>query len=259
MTFAMPKLGRFSHTSNSSGVPRSTPEKMWLAGGVVGGLVLVLIAYLAFIGPQQHSTSDVRSQIDSARMQNTALQARITSLQAQNKNLAKYEASLAKAKLALPSTSGASDFLRNLQTLGNSTATTVSAFTLGAPTAVTPAAAAAPGAPGAPAASSTAPAAPAAPAAAAAAATAPQLYSMGITAQVTGTSANLNRFLQQLQDVQPRAVLITGVTTTTGGPGGAAPAGAAGGTSLALTMLAFVAPDAAAAPPSAAPSPTAGP
>jgi len=80
------------------------------------------------------------------------------------------------------------------------------------------------------------------------------VYAMTISAQITGSPTNLNRFLDQLQNVQPRAVLIASVNEASGaanpgtGTGGSVPAGA---TTLQLTMEAFVAPNAA---PSAASS-----
>ena len=92
-----------------------------------------------------------------------------------------------------------------------------------------------------PAATTTAPAAPAP--AAPAAGTAPTatgtgVYGLPITAQVTGSPVALGQFLQQLQAVQPRAVLITKLIEGTGPVAGSKLAG----TSLQLTMQAFVAP-----------------
>jgi hypothetical protein len=186
------------------------------------------------------------------------LSARITSLRAQNRDVAKYEAELRSARLALPSTSGVSDFLRSLQALGNATLTNVSALTVGEPADVSTLAAPAPAAASGTAAASTAasstPAAPGAPA------TGPApgaVYSMAISAQVSGSPAALDRFLQQLQDVQPRAVLITSLTEGAGSAGVTTQGRSGGGaTSLSLTMQAFVAPEivpAAASPTPAAP------
>jgi hypothetical protein len=80
----------------------------------------------------------------------------------------------------------------------------------------------------------------------------PQIYSLAITANVTGSPAALNKFLQQLQAVQPRAVLITQITEGSGVPVTGAKASAT--TTLQLTMQAFVAPPAVVVAPSAAPS-----
>jgi hypothetical protein len=65
----------------------------------------------------------------------------------------------------------------------------------------------------------------------------PHVYALSIAATVSGSPAQLDQFLTQLQTVQPRAVLISQLTegsgTATGKPGT---------TSLQLTMQAFVAP-----------------
>jgi hypothetical protein len=71
----------------------------------------------------------------------------------------------------------------------------------------------------------------------------------------------LSKFITQLQSVQPRAVLITDITLTAPQPKATTTHALAGGTSnLELTMEAFVAPVAAAAPVAAdggvAPSPS---
>ena len=117
----------------SSAVPRSQAERLWLLGGVVGAFVLILIGYFFFIDPQRSTTSDVRSQVSSAERQNSSLQARIASLRQQNADLPRYEGELAQARLALPTTSGVSDFVRSLQTLGNATQTNVTSVTVGSP------------------------------------------------------------------------------------------------------------------------------
>jgi hypothetical protein len=81
------------------------------------------------------------------------------------------------------------------------------------------------------------------------------VYSISITASLSGTSAGLDNFLEQLQVVQPRAVLITQIAENTSAPT-AGQATVTGTTTLQLTMQAFVAPPAVAVAPSAAPSPS---
>lgn len=188
--------------------PRSTVERLWLLGGAVAALLLLVIGYFFFIAPQRAQTSDVDGQVTAARQQIAALQTRIDSLRAQNRNLARYEADFAAAQRALPSTSGMSDFLRSLQTLGSATQTRVSSLTVGTPTDV------------------------------GTAASGPKIYAMTITAQASGTPTGLTKFLEQLQQVQPRAVLITQLTEGNG----ATNAGSTASTMLQLTMQAFVAP-----------------
>jgi hypothetical protein len=210
-------------------MPQTRLERNLLLGGVFAAFFLMLIGYMFFISPQQGQTSDVNAQRDAAQSANLTLQTRINSLQQETKNLATYQAQVTTAQLALPSTSGLPDFLRTLQSIGSATLAKVSALTIGPPTDVT-------------AVSGGAPAASAKPAAGLpAAASGPHVYALAITASVSGTAAQLDHFLTQLQSVQPRAVLISelteGVGTTTG---------QAAGTTLQLTMQAFVAPTGAA-------------
>lgn len=219
----------------SSAVPRSQVERLWLIGGSLAALVLVLIGYFFFIGPQRSQTSDVRTQVGTAEQQDTALEARIAALRQQNVNLPRYENELAQARLALPAASGVSDFVRSLQTLGNATLTNVTSVSVGQPAPVT-APAATPTAGATPSSTAPTPATTAAPAP-------PSVYSLSITATVSGNAPALDRFLEQLQSVQPRAVLIEQIAETAG-PSAATTvgAGAKGNTTLQLTMLAFIAP-----------------
>jgi hypothetical protein len=231
----VPKLPRRAKT----GVPRSQAERLWLLGGGLVALVMFLIGYFFFISPQRSETADVDSQIATTQSQNDVLQHRIDALREQNKNIAKFEADLAKARLALPAVSGVSDFLRTLQSLGNATLTNVTSLAVGTPTDVSVVAGAAPSA--APGASSTAPAGGAAAPATGSTPTS-LVYALPISATVTGSPAALEKFLDQLQTVQPRAVLITDINEGSAGPAAGSPNQASGKTSLRLTMQAFVAP-----------------
>lgn len=222
-TLSLPTLPKRADTT----VPRSQAERLWLIGGGIVILVLLLIGFFFFISPQRSQTSAVNSQVTAAQAQNSALEAHLAALREQSKGLAKYEAQLKTAQQALPSGADVANFLRALQSLGSATQTNVANMTVGAATPVTPAAP-----PGATAA--------AAPTAAAGPNTAPasEVLSYTISIQVSGTPVALNRFLEQLQAVQPRAILITQLSesTGTGGPGVNTPAG---GTSLQLSMQAF--------------------
>jgi cytoskeletal protein RodZ len=237
----LPKL-----TKRETSVARSQKERLWLIAGGLIAFVMCLIGYFFFISPQRTNTSDVNSQVSDANQKNAVLQARINSLKEQSKSLPKYEAQLAQARRALPSASGIPDFLRTLQSLGGATLTDVTALTVGQPAPVT-AAPVQPTSTASPAATATA-----APTSTATsnAITAPAVYAMSISATVTGSPTALDKFLDQLQNVQPRAVLITNVTEGAGSTSGAGHT--AGQTTLTLTMQAFVAPalPAAAATPS---------
>lgn len=227
-------------------MPRSGLEKLWLTVGGIAALVLLLVGWFFFIGPQRSKTSDVRGQISSAQLQYSTLQSKIAALRAQSADIGKYKAELAAARKALPSTDGVPAFLRTLQALGNATMTDVSTITVGAPAAeVSPATPT-------PDTADTASTSPSPTDSATTSTTAPStgVYSMAITAQVSGSASALGKFLDQLQSVQPRAVLITQVTESAGGS-----AGGGKGTSLQLSMQAFVDPTTTAAA-TPAPMPT---
>jgi type IV pilus assembly protein PilO len=220
---------------------KSTQERLWLIGGSASAFLMILIGYFFLISPERSTTQTVRDQISAARVQTESLQKRIDQLTVQNKDLDRFRNKVAVLKLALPSTSGLPDFLRSLQALGNASLTDVTSLTVGPPKDVVPAAPAGetPAAPSATA-SSTAP--PAGTVPAAGAAVEGHVYALAITAQVSGSTSRLNEFLDQLQSVQPRAVLITAITVGTTGVGGGAPTSGATGTTMQLTMQAFVAP-----------------
>jgi cytoskeletal protein RodZ len=240
----LPKLPRREKTN----VPRSQAERLWMIGGGLGAFVLFLIGYFFFISPQRAQTGDVNSQVTTTKQANLALQHRIELLREQNKNLSSYEAQLAKARLALPQTSGVSDFLRSLQALGNSTLTDVTGLTVGVPVDVSSVAAGQAAVPTAVPTSSASAATTAPSAAQVPGATTPAVYALPIVASVTGSPGALDKFLDQLQNVQPRAVLITAISEAKGGAvagvtGSAALAAtAASKTTLLVTMEAFVAP-----------------
>lgn len=200
-------------------MPKTQLEKLWLGAGAMVALVMLLIGYFFFIGPQRSDTDDVNAQTDTANMQNSSLQLRINTLSAQNKDLAKYQSAVKQAQLALPTTSGLPDFLRTLQSIGGATLVDISSKTFGTPTDVTSVS----GAAGAPAAAATG---------------GLRVYALPISIQVSGSVEALNQFLTQLQSVQPRAVLISQISQTSGAAG----ASSTGSTALTLTMQAFVAP-----------------
>jgi len=223
---------------------KSQLERLWMIGAGIVAFALVAIGYFFFISPQRDTTSGVDGEVSAARAQNDVLQVRISHLAAQNKQLATYQRTLAQARLALPATTGIPDFLRTLQAIGSATGSDVSTLTVGDPTSVGPAtptstATAANSNANANAAATAAPANPNA-----AAGPGNGIYSMMISAQVTGSTKALGAFLTQLQQVQPRAVLISQITETTGstanGPAASA-AASPGAATLQISMQAFVA------------------
>lgn len=225
-------------------MPRSQLEKLWLAGGGLVGFVLILIGYFFFISPQRDQTSSTDALAAAARSQNAQLQSKIDALQRQSADLPKYQAELAQAELALPSTSGLPDFLRTLQAIGNATLANVTTLSVLAPSDVTSLAGAAPTS--APSAASNASAgsdsAPTVSHALGSTVGGVHVYALPITADVSGTPAQLAAFLTQLQAVQPRAVLISQIDLKAASDNAAAKKSSRTTATLSLTMQAFVAP-----------------
>lgn len=213
-------------------MPKTQVEKAWLGIGLLVAVVVAVVGYFFFVGPQRSTTSDVDGQVSAAQSQNDTLQVRINSLDAQNRKLSTYRAALKQAQLALPATSDLPNFLRTLQSLGNATLANVTTLAVGDPTVVganaTPSSASTSSTPNPTTTVSTTPTT---------TPSGPQIFALPITAQVSGTIKQLTAFLGQLQSVQPRAVLVSSITL-----GGAASGASTTTSTLNLTLQAFVAP-----------------
>jgi hypothetical protein len=201
--------------------PRNQAERLWLGAATVAAFGIIAIGWFFLIAPQRSQTGELQSQAADADLQNASLQQRIAVLSGQKAHLSEFTAQLREARQALPTSSAMAPFLRSVQSIATATSSQVTSLSVGAATAVTPVA---------PAPTGTAAPTPAA----GAPAQASGLFTIPITASVTGSPAALTSFLTRLQSAQPRAVLVTQVTK--GDP-------AAGGlTTLQLSMSAFVAP-----------------
>jgi Tfp pilus assembly protein PilO len=223
-------------------MPRTQIEKLWLAGAGLAGLLLIVVSYFFFIGPQRNQTSSVNAQVSSAKAQNDQLRARIAMLQGQNKDLAKYQAQLSAAERALPTTSGLPDFLRTLQAMGNATNTNITSMEVSAPADVTAVAFTQPQ----PRATSSTSTSGSVNGKVGASVNGARVYALPITAEIAGTPEQLTAFLTQLQQVQPRAVLISAIDEKASMSGAPGTKSGTTTTVLTLTMQAFVAPASAA-------------
>jgi hypothetical protein len=194
-------------------------DRVWMIGGALGAVVLLAIGWFMFVGPKKSQTNALHEQAAVAELRLGTLQRELAELRQQHELLPQYRAELAGARRALPTVSGLSDFLRELQTAGDTAAVSVSGVIVGVPSQVT--------------------------------AAGTRLYSLPITLTATGNSAALFLFLDQLQQVQPRAVLIGTLNTVPGvGTDGATVTEAV---NLTLSLQVFVAPTIAT---SASPAPT---
>jgi Tfp pilus assembly protein PilO len=219
------------------------PDRAWLIGGGVAALLILVVGWFLFISPENTQTSAAQSQVSAARSRDQLLQVELTNLATQSKDLGKYEAVLSRAEQALPSSDGLPAFLRELQAIGASSLVNVSQLSVAAPVAPGPTTGA----------SSTTPST-----ASSTGAATSGIYLIPITLDLTGSQTHLLQFLEQLQEVQPRAVLVSQANL-----GQASTAVGTGSTGLQLTLDAFVStlPSSTATPGAAAtptPTPTAG-
>lgn len=181
-------------------------DRLWLVAGAITAAVLLAVGWFFFINPQNDETSSLRDQADVTQVRLTSLERRLDELRRQSKNLPRYRAQLALDRQALPTTSALSDFLRELQTAGDATGMAVNGVIVGSPTQVSAGGA--------------------------------QLHALPITLTAAGRVGDVDRFLDQLQKVQPRAVLISTANVAADEGAGAV----AGSVTLTLNLQVFVAP-----------------
>jgi Tfp pilus assembly protein PilO len=180
-------------------------DRIWMIGGVVAAALLLAMGWFLAISPKNAEAQDlgVRQQDTEDRM--VLLRKRLNDLEDQNTKLEQYKAAFQRNRAALPVDSGVPDFLRQLQDSGELVGVTVSGVTVNAPVRVGT----------------------------------QSVYQLPITVTADGTANDLGRFLDQLQQVQPRAVLIESANMASNGQDTTVEKA-----TMTLAMKAFVAPDA---------------
>jgi Tfp pilus assembly protein PilO len=158
---------------------------LWALGGVLVAVLLVAFGWFLLISPQDSATSDLREQAAGAEHRVLVLQRRTNELRVQNEDLSRYKEQLAADRAALPTSSSTSDLLREVQLAGERTGVTVGGVTVGSATETAVGGSA--------------------------------MYVLPVSVTAQGNAEQLGRFLDQLQQVQPRAALITSATLDTVG------------------------------------------
>jgi type IV pilus assembly protein PilO len=201
--------------------------RLWTIGGAAGAAAVLVLSWFLLISPQNGRTGALEDEAALARAQAATLETKLSKLREQNQNLFQYTAELERARQALPEDSGMSEFLRSMQAAGNATAVDVDRIAVQAPTQVNAAGKA--------------------------------MYSLPLTMTANGTAANIDRFLNALQMVEPRAVLVDRLEVTAGEMPGNRPETLAGNVSVSLDLTVFVSPPpgiAPVTPDEAAPAPS---
>lgn len=196
-------------------------DRPWTIGGAAGAAVLLAVGWFFFIGPEKSETARLDTEAATLRARAPGIQERLAELRRKNVDLAQYRAQLDTYRKALPTSPSLSDFLREMQAAGDNAGVVVSGLIIGQPAPVVAAGTA--------------------------------MQALPITLTATGPSARVNAFLDQLQQVQPRAVLISSANVTPSAQEGTV----AGAVDLTLSLQVFVAPATAAETPlSPRPSPS---
>ena len=172
-------------------------DRLWMLGGLFGIIVLVVAAYMLAIKPIYADKADKQGQADDQALALVTLKTQLAQLKAKAKDQATYTAQLNAKSAAMPDSYDVPNYLRALQTSGMAVNVSVSDVSVGAPTKV---------------------------------AGTTDVITVPINLTATGAPADLGRFINRLQNVQSRAVLITSVSLS---------AGTAGDTSATFTLSAY--------------------
>lgn len=180
-------------------------DRLWVLGGALAAVLMLSVGWLLVIGPQYTQASALRDEVETAELRLGKLRRELAELKKQNDDVGRYRAELKAAQLALPTDPGMPDFITELEKSGNRTDVDVTTLTVGTATRVA-------GVPG-------------------------EVYQLPLTLNATGTASSLDRFVKELQQQQPRAVLIRNVDLSS-----SQQEGGGSNVALAITMDAFMAP-----------------
>lgn len=161
-------------------------DRLWMFGGIAGAVLLLVIGWFLAISPMNAEADSLRAEAEDTQTQLITLRRRLSELQEQNAKLDTYRTALKANQQALPTHSGVPDFLRELQASGDTVDVHVPTLSVSQPETSK---------------------------------TTPTIYELPITLGATGRTDDLRRFLDQLQLVQPRALLIESASLTDGEKG----------------------------------------
>jgi Tfp pilus assembly protein PilO len=182
--------------------------RIWALTGLFVALALGAVGWFLVLGPQRAQTASLRDQVTASQDQAIVLQRRLAELKRQQADLPRYKAELAANRRALPAVPGTPDFVRQLQAAGDAAGLEVTGVAVGEP----------------------------------ADEAGTGIFAMTITLNAEGGVTAIDRFLDQLQRVQPRAVLIETASVTEASDEDEDDEDEVSTYTLALGMEAFVAP-----------------
>ncbi|MEP6559787.1 MAG: hypothetical protein ABJD68_01765 [Nakamurella sp.] len=221
------------------GTGRTRNKRLWLGGGALVALLVVLIGWFVVIEPQLSAAESAKNLTESVRQQNVVLATKNTKLKEQNDNIATLRADLTAALAELPSDGGLPEFTRQISAQATASSVVLSSIVVGAATAVAePATAASTGGPDS-AGTGSGSTANSGTASTAGADSSSGLVQMTITVTGTGLGADNLTFLQAIQQTGPRRALVT---TSQLAPADGSNGDITGPCTLTLTLTIFSAP-----------------
>jgi hypothetical protein len=110
-------------------------RQIWIGVGVLGVLLVVVLAWFALIGPELASATSLDNETSQTQTQNTVLQGKVAKLQADSANMDGLNQQLRDAQAALPPDSGMPDFTRQLGQQAAVAGVVITDITTGAPVA----------------------------------------------------------------------------------------------------------------------------
>ena len=192
-------------------------SRLWMIGGAVATLVILLLGWLLLVSPQLTAASNVEDETASVEMLNATLEIRIASLQKSKEKLPELQTDLDASRLELPVRNDTEVFAQSLRAAAERNLVSVTSVSIGAPENVTPLAQGSAVTAETTSASEDAPevtaeeTAAAAAAEAAAAAAVRQTFSLPVTFTTEGPAASVDSFVAELQVGGERALSITGI------------------------------------------------
>jgi Tfp pilus assembly protein PilO len=184
-------------------------SRSWAIGAAVMSLVLAVAGWFLLISPVRSSTSTVRASQTSEQAKNAQLKLAIDQLKAEFATLPSKQAELAAIKQQMPNNPGLPTLIRSLSTIAKNSGATLVSIAPGTPTTLS--------------AGSSFNATPTA-----ASATASTVQAIPVTIIASGTYAENELFLQQVQNSMTRIMLVNGLTIAPGTKSGSASTSAAG-------------------------------
>ncbi|GAA3125357.1 hypothetical protein GCM10010466_15300 [Planomonospora alba] len=180
-------------------------DRLWIIGGLLAAALLLAAGWFLLVSPEMDGADRLRGEAETSEVQMATLRSKLADLRRENDDLPRYRAGLETARQALPTTADSERFLRQLQRAGEAAGAFVQGVNVGDPVQIEV--------------SGTA------------------MHSLPVAVTVTGGAAELEAFLEELQEEQPRAVLVTSLTAEAGDGGTFAD-----GLSAVVNLKIFVAP-----------------